>query len=52
MQPNELKVITFIPPKIVVKRTPCDTLVIKGMPKTDMPDNIKLKAKLKIFFLI
>jgi hypothetical protein len=44
MQPNELNVITLIPPNIVVKITPCVELLMNGMPNTDMPDNMKLNA--------
>ncbi len=44
MQPNELNVTTLIPPKMVVKITPCVGLWMNGMPNTDMPDNMKLKA--------
>ena len=47
VQPNELNVITFMPPNIVVSITPWFSLRINGMPNTDKPDNIKLKAKIK-----
>jgi len=44
MQPNELNVTTLIAPKMVVKITPCVELLMNGMPNTDMPDSMKLKA--------
>lgn len=44
MHPNELNVITLMPPKIVVKITPCPGLWMKGMPKIVKPDKIKLNA--------
>ena len=45
VQPNELNVITLMPPKIVVRITPWFSLWINGIPNTDIPDKIKLRAK-------
>ncbi len=44
VQPNELNVTTLIPPNIVAKITPSFSERINGMPNTDRPDAIKLKA--------
>ena len=43
VHPNELKVKTFIPPKIVVKIRPSVSVLTKGIPITVIPDASKLK---------
>ncbi len=44
VQPKELNVITLIPPNMVAKITPSFSLCINGIPNTDTPDAIKLRA--------
>lgn len=44
VHPNELNVMTFMPPKMVANMTPSFSLVMNGMPNTDKPERIKLRA--------